>query len=135
VVFIGYQVCQAAIAVSSQKIGGPGCFVEVDEAHLFRRKYNRGHRILGESVWIIGGVCRSTKQKFAIRVPDRKKRTIWPILKRKIARGSILITDDFKTYKGVDKACGFAAHEVVVHKYDFVNPIFREIFTNTVECM
>jgi len=118
----------------SKKIGGPGLFVEVDEAHLFRRKYNRGHKIKGESVWLLGGLCRNTKERFVVRVPNRKKVTIWPILKKKIARGSILVTDDFKSYTGVALALGFSAHEIVIHKYHFVNPVFREIFTNNIEC-
>ncbi|ODM87571.1 hypothetical protein Ocin01_19111 [Orchesella cincta] len=82
------EVCHTSIKKNSTKIGGLGKFVEVDEAHLFRRKYNRGHRVQGESIWILG-----------------------------------------------DKALEFLAHETVVHRTDFVNPIFREIFTNTIECV
>ncbi|CAG7719201.1 unnamed protein product, partial [Allacma fusca] len=127
------EVCSVANRNNKKKIGGPGHFVEIDETHLFRRKYNRGHRIKGESVWVLGGVDRATKEKFLVRVDNRKKRTMWPILKRHIAPRSIVITDDHKSYKGIEGYLQLDAHEVVVHRYSFNNPLFPDIYTNTIE--
>ncbi|ODM72945.1 hypothetical protein Ocin01_20190, partial [Orchesella cincta] len=129
------EVCHTTITKYSTKIGGLGKFVEVDEAHLFRRKYNRGHRIQGESVWILGGICRESKERFVVRIAKRNRASIYAALQKNVLKGSILVTDDFVVYHGVDKALGFLAHETVVHRTDFVNPIFREIFTNTIECV
>jgi transposase-like protein len=109
-----------------KRIGGPGHWIEIDETHLFERQYNRGHRIKGESIWIFGGVDRHTKERFAVRVPDRKRRTLWPIIRKNVARRSILVTDDFASYHGIlnCRSIGLSAHEIVVHKYSFVNPVF-----------
>lgn len=46
-----------------------------------------------------------------------------------------MVTDGYVVYTGVASALKLAAHEVVVHKENFVNPMFREIHTNTVEGM
>ncbi|CAG7831584.1 unnamed protein product [Allacma fusca] len=127
------QVCSIANENNVKKIGGPGHFIAIDETHLFRRKHNRGHRIKGESVWVLGGVDRNTKERFLCRVNNRKKRTMWPILKRFVAPQSIVLTDDHKSYKGIDSYLGLDAHEVVVHKYGFNNPMFPDIYTNTIE--
>lgn len=90
---------------------------------------------MGESIWILGGVDRQSKRRFIVRVPDRKKRTLWPILRRHVAPGSLLMTDDFASYKGIDRALGFHAHQSVVHRENFKDPLFPEVYTNGVECL
>lgn len=129
------QVCHKIIRKARKKIGGSGLHVEVDESFLFRRKYHRGHKIKGEDVWILGGICRETKESFVVRIANRGRKSIWDELRRHIAPGSILVTDGYVVYSGVASALNFSAHEVVVHKDNFVNPIFREIHTNTIEGM
>ncbi len=46
-------------------------FIEVDESQICNRKYNRGRLYNTESqrLWVVGGVCRRTRQVFMVRVP------------------------------------------------------------------
>ncbi|KAI5152559.1 hypothetical protein ENBRE01_2920 [Enteropsectra breve] len=43
------------------KLGGPDAIIEVDETHIVFRKDNRGRILAGERYWIIGAICRETK--------------------------------------------------------------------------
>ena len=43
-------------------IGGINCIVEIDEAKFGKRKYNRGRIVEGQ--WVLGGICRETKETF-----------------------------------------------------------------------
>ena len=48
------QVCD--LEFSSETIGGPGIVVQIDESHLFTRKYHVGRVLKSEKFWIFGGV-------------------------------------------------------------------------------
>ena len=61
--------------VSTEKIGGVGKIVEIDESVFSKRKYNRG-RLVRET-WVFGGVNRDdSRELFVEIVPDRTKRTL-----------------------------------------------------------
>ncbi|KAK4875401.1 hypothetical protein RN001_011823 [Aquatica leii] len=51
------------------QIGGPGDVVEIDETHLFKRKYHVGRRTMWEHHWLFGGISRATKKRFGVMVP------------------------------------------------------------------
>lgn len=53
-----------------QMIGGPGQVVEIDESALTTRKYNRG-RAPAQQIWVFGGICRQTHERFCFVVPLR----------------------------------------------------------------
>jgi len=36
-------------------VGGRGLHVEIDETHIFHRKYYRGRILAYEDVWVFGG--------------------------------------------------------------------------------
>ncbi|ODM89415.1 putative transposase-like protein [Orchesella cincta] len=99
----GYSYCrEVCYTIVSQNdiccVGGVGLHVEVHESHVFKRKYNRGRLTAHEHVWIFGGICRETKEMFVQVVPDRSGATLWPIIQRKIAPGSIIISDSARVY-------------------------------------
>jgi hypothetical protein len=54
--------CTNKIDAENIVIGGSGREVEIDETHLFRRKYHRGRELRFESIWIFGCFERITKK-------------------------------------------------------------------------
>jgi len=63
------EVCQFWIEQRSEVLGGPGKIVEIDEAKIGHRKYNRGRWIDG--FWVFGGFERGTRLTFLVPVPSR----------------------------------------------------------------
>lgn len=82
-------------------IGGPGIVVEIDETKMGKRKYHRGHRV--EGVWVFGGVERTPERKFfAMTVSDRTAETLVPLIQRHIHPGSIVHSDCWAAYNGLE---------------------------------
>jgi len=108
-------------------------WVEVDEVHLFIRVHHRGHLVKGEEIWVIGGKFRSTGRIFIGRIPNKQHVNFVNVLRRNVEKETILVTDDHKSYKGVEKKLKFSTHEVLVHQYEFVNSTFPEVHTNGIE--
>ena len=48
------EVCDDVTMRTSNKIGGPGKRVQIDESKFGKRKYHRGHRVDGQ--WVFGGM-------------------------------------------------------------------------------
>ncbi|CAG2189290.1 unnamed protein product [Mytilus edulis] len=72
--------CYVVENIKPQKIGGPGLIVEIDEAKFGKRKYNRGRVVDGN--WVLGGICRETKEIFLMKVDKRDKDTLIPIIEQ-----------------------------------------------------
>ncbi len=66
------------VARDTVQIGGPGDIVEVDESHLFVKKYGRG-RNLKRSIWVCGGISRATRKAFILMINNKKRATLFPI--------------------------------------------------------
>jgi transposase-like protein len=127
------NVCGYVVKVQNfQKIGGDGKKVEVDETHVAVRKYHRGRELVSEHYWVVGGTCRESKKVFMTPVLDRTRQTIYQVLEEYVEVGSVMYTDDWRAYRGLE-ALGFAEHNVVVHKWYFVDPDDRDIHTQNVE--
>ena len=63
----------------SDKIGGPGKTVQIDESKVGNRKYHRGHRVEGQ--WVFGGIEEDTRKCFLVPVEDRSEATLLPIIR------------------------------------------------------
>ena len=112
------------------QIGGPGIDVEIDESKFGRRKYHRGHKVVGQ--WVFGG--RETKDKskiFMVPVSDRKRETLELLIKKYIQRGSIIHSDCWRAYNHL-KDIGYT-HKTVNHSRHFKDPITGAC-TNRIEC-
>ena len=118
------------IELNSEKLGGPGKIVELDESKFGKRKHHRGHPVDGQ--WVFGGVERGTGKLFMVAVPDRSSETLKTAINEWIVPGTTLYTDCWKGYKNLDKE-GFA-HWTVNHSLYFVDPD-TGIHTNTIESM
>ena len=48
------ETCKVTIQRNSEKLGGEGKVVQIDESKVGKRKYHRGHRVEGQ--WVFGGI-------------------------------------------------------------------------------
>lgn len=112
------------------KIGGEGVIVEIDESKFGKRKYNRGHRI--EGAWVIGGIERTAKRRFFVRVVEnRNAETIADVLLDHVLPGSIVHTDCWRGYLNISEDVG-VVHRTVNHSMHFVDPE-TGVHTNSIE--
>jgi transposase-like protein len=124
------QLVSSTLDEEDQFIGGPNVEVEIDETKLGKRKYNRGHRV--EGVWIIVGVERTPERRvFMERVEDRSAATLREVIGRHVLAGSIVLTDMWKGYAGLDEHLN-VTHKTVNHSRFFKDPE-TGVHTNTVE--
>ena len=108
---------------SSQKIGGYLKIVEIDEALLHRRKYQKGR--LKESGWVLGGIERPSQpgeipKLFLEACPNRRRATLEEIIQKNVLPGTIIVTDSFKSYCHLHELGYY--HYAVNHKRHFVDP-------------
>lgn len=90
------EVVLHAFVVNSEKIGGDGRVVEIDESKFGRRKYNRGHRVEGQ--WVFGGYERGSGRVFMVPVEERSSAVLLPIIENWILPGTTIISDCWKAY-------------------------------------
>ncbi|XP_069995056.1 uncharacterized protein [Penaeus vannamei] len=112
----------------SDKIGGSGEIVEIDESKFGKRKYNVGRVIEGQ--WVFGGVCRKSRDFFLVAVETRDSLTLLNVIKERIHPGTTVISDCWKAYNCLEKE-GYQ-HLTVNHSYNFVDPKSKA-HTNTIE--
>ena len=124
------EVCAQRLLQTPTVVGGNGLHVEIDETIISRRKNHTG-RILPQQ-WIVGGICRETKEIFMYAVPDRSKETLHNAIRASVAPGSVVITDMWSSYSGIDELGMNYTHQTVNHSQNFVNPATGE-HTQTIE--
>ena len=110
--------CNIVFDDSSQQIGGPGKHVEIDKSKFGKRKYNRGRMIEGQ--WVLGGICREDEEVCLIPIPSHDKETLLPIIKERIAPGTTILTDCWKSYDCLSEED--FQHLTVNHSLNFVDP-------------
>jgi transposase-like protein len=123
------------LSVGSDRIGGPGTIVEIDEMKLGKRKFHRGKRVDGQ--WCFGGIVRREDKShpikcFVIPVEDRSANTLIPIILDNIEDGTTIYSDCWKAYDCLEDK-GFK-HLSVNHSLHFKDPE-TGVHTNTVEGM
>lgn len=106
-------------------------FVEIDETHLVTRRDARGRILKGERYWIIGAICRATKQIRLELIRQRPASVCESFVVRNIEMGSNIVTDMWRGYVNVG-GLGYN-HYKINHRTHFVDPEDRNIHTQTVE--
>ena len=95
------------------------------------RKYHQGHRV--EGVWVVGAGERTPQRRiFAISVNDRSRETLHAIIERYILPGSIVHTDCWAAYEGMEAHC--MAHGTVNPTNNYVDPD-TGVHTNTIKTL
>ena len=89
------KVCIDVLEKLSEPIDEQGI---IDESKFGIRKYNSGRRV--DSVWVFGRIEHDTKlpKCFFTTVPNRKRETLLPIIKRYILPGTTIHSDFWKAY-------------------------------------
>jgi IS1 family transposase len=109
--------------------------VELDEAYVCKRKYNRGRILQHQDIRLFGGICRETKDVFSVVVEKRDKRTLRRLIERFVAKGTNIFTDMWNSYKTIpqDLAHMEYTHAAVNHSKNFLDPDNPDCNTQTIE--
>ena len=73
------DVCHDDVFNRSEKSGGPGIIVEIDESAFGKRKYERGRLTAVKSVF--GDLERGTGKCFMVHVERRNAKTLLPLIR------------------------------------------------------
>ena len=110
-----------------EKLGGEGKIVEIDESKFGKRKYNSGKAVDGK--WVFGGIEQGTDKLFMETVADHTKETLWALIHKYIAPGTIIWSDKWRSYHSLDTV-GYR-HETVNHSNEFKSA--SGVCTNSIE--
>ena len=114
------------------KIGGINLTVEIDEAHLYSNRKRIGRKLVGQSYWIVGGICRETKDIFFDITTSRNANYMIRLIERNVEKRTRIITD---CWRGYNKLCEYGyIHETVNHSIMFVTGENMYIQTILKEC-
>jgi len=135
------ETCSRKCSERPKMIGTAKEPVQIDEAYMSgRRKYNRGRTLDGDKraeevepeargrrrnggdrisgSWVLGLYKKGDVRYYA--VPDRKASTLLSIIKREVAAGSVIHTDEWPAYSKLRQQ-GYR-HFTVNHQKNFVDP-------------
>lgn len=117
---------------SSDKLGGPGKVVQIDETMLnYKCKSHRGRSPENRTdVLCIVECTDRIKRVYATCIENKSAQIILPIICSQVYTGSTIHTDDARVYQALSRM-GFV-HQSVVHKYNFVDP-FSGVHSQAVE--
>ena len=110
--------------IVSEKVGGPGIEVEIDESKFGKRKYHRGKHV--EGVWVVGMVERTPERRIAlVPVSSRDADIIATLILDNVHVRSIIITDGWLAYPSAIKLINANhnanfTHSIVNHSKNFV---------------
>ena len=110
------EVCEITLLEKSEKLGGKGKLVQIDESKFGKRKYHQGYV---EGQWIFGIIGEESRKYFLLPVEKRDESTLLPIIQQWIEPGSIIVSDCWKAYLNLEKQ-GYI-HRTLNHSKEFVN--------------
>jgi transposase-like protein len=110
---------------------GEETIVECDTTMYAKQKSHVWH-LPASQVWVVGGICRETKEMFLKCVPNRSTATFQPLFRQKIVPGKIVITDKWRAYNWTNDDIFPFFHLTVSHSQNFIDPI-THAHTQTIE--
>lgn len=118
------EACSTHLRNSRIELGGPGAVIQLDESLFSKKaKYHRG-RVGKKQIWVFG--ILDTSQTPAIGymeiVPKRDAATLLPIIQRIVRPGSVIYSDEWRSYRHIQRDLGLV-HHTVNHSLHFVDPI------------
>ncbi|XP_022819098.1 uncharacterized protein LOC111351411 [Spodoptera litura] len=113
------EVCEVAEAHDRDLLGGSNDVVEIDETHLYTRKYHRG-RLLRRQTWSFGCISRLTRQIHVELIPNKARTTLDPIVEANVRTGSYIMSDMHRAYNNIHLRLGMRGHSAVNHSLNFV---------------
>jgi transposase-like protein len=134
---MSHRIREAMNTEGGAPFGQGGGTVEVDETYVGKGGLRpHGHRGGHHKNKVLSLVDRNTGRAKSVVVQTVNAKTLLPILRKNIAEGAHVMTDDAKWYKPLSLA--FAKHDAVNHsKYEYVHeyvrPTDRHVHTNTIE--
>lgn len=111
-------------------LGGVEREVEIDESHLFKRKYNRGNLLSFQNIWIFGIFERGSKRVFVKRVDRRDSVTLLNIARCHILPSTTIYSDFWRGYSLLRNEYTVLS---VNHRETFVRGENNVIHTNNIE--
>jgi len=124
------------LTIGTRKIGGKGLTVEIDESQFGKRKYSKGKSYGHRLIWVIGGICRETRELFLAECPviggisRRTKEVLLKIIQEHVDVGTTILTDGWAAYRALPEL-GYV-HLWVNHDLHYVDPE-TGVHTNRIE--
>ena len=110
--------------IGGHDANGKPIVCQVDETHCGKMKHHRGKPRV--ATWVLGGVEAKSKEDparprkfFAMTVPDRKRKTLIPVLKYMIKEDTLVWTDGWPSYFTLGSH--FSGWDYVNHKNGFID--------------
>jgi len=131
--FMSHRIREAMRPADPPIFGHGGGAVEVDETYIGNDKPREsGHRGGHHKRKVLSMIDRTTGQAKSMTVERVAAKYLLPILRKNIAPGAHIMTDDAVWYAPLSLA--FGKHDSVNHsKYEYVRLSDRNVHTNTVE--
>jgi transposase-like protein len=132
--FLSHRIREAMRTGDLAPFGGEGGIVESDETFIGRDftrkgKGQRKGRGYAHKFKVLSLLDRTSGKARSFKVDAVDGKTIIPIVRKNIAKESVVITDDAGHYKHL--AAGFVGHEIVRHSKGQYG--YGPIHTNTIE--
>lgn len=127
------KICDLHFQVHPIFIGGHNVVVEIDESFITARKGRRGRRVRRYPFWLFGGVERGTGCSFLLPVIRRSAAVLMTRIRHHVRPGTILASDMWRAYGGIQALPQRFRHWVINHRYHFVDPANRRIHTQSIE--
>lgn len=138
--FMLHRIRLAMADSSFTKIGGEGSTVEIDETYVGgklsnisasrRRKrgiWGSGRGLSAGKAVVMGILDRETRQVRAIPIPSAKRKILEPEVRKHVAVGTQLMTDDWPAYFYLSDTY---VHNIIKHSVEYVN---GHVHTNGIE--